>query len=144
MIKSYIAAEEIPAYRFVKFSSDGAAVAVSSSDLIAGVSEENTRDAESMVDVYLPGHPAYITAGGTFSAGAVLTADEEGRAVEGSSSDNIGALALEPAEAEGDVVQVLITLQRNAETSTDDTTDEDTSTDEEETTDDTTDESTEE
>ena len=118
MIKSYIAAEDIPAYRFVKFSSGNAALAVSSSDNIIGISEENAKDEGECVDIHLDG-VFEVQAGGTFEAGAVLTADTEGKAVEASTSDNIGALALESAQADGDVVQVLVTIQRNAETSTD-------------------------
>lgn len=119
MIKSFIAAETVPAYRFVKFTTEGISPASSSSDEIVGISEANEREVDETIDVYLPGGYADVTAGAAFEAGAFLTADEEGRAIEGSSSDNIGAMALQDAEEEGDIVQVVVMLQRNAETTED-------------------------
>lgn len=113
MIKSYRAAEDIPAYRFVKFASDGEiATASAGSDNIIGVSEEINNKAGMATDTYIAGSFAEVMAGGTFVAGDMLTTDAEGRAVIATPEDNIAAVALQDATAEGDIVQVVVQLQR--------------------------------
>lgn len=132
MAKSFIAGVDIPAYSFVKFSGDTIVPAESGSDYILGVTYEAGIAADFTADVFLNGEYAEIRAGEAFAAGTPLTADEYGRAAAASSGDNIGAIALEAAEAEGDIVKVVVNTQYNtiaeaaeeaSEESTDDTTD---------------------
>ena len=112
MIRSYTAAADTPAYRFVKFSDGEITPATAGSDNIIGISEEVDNKTGSVIDVYIAGAFAEVEAGGTFVAGDALTADENGKAVKATSADNIGAIAMMDATNEGDIVQVSVQLQR--------------------------------
>ena len=118
MIKSYTANEAIEAYRFVKFDADGGIKkAVAADDAIIGVSDVVKVTTGDRMDVYLTGGFAEVEAGGTFSAGDMLTADENGKAVKAAYGDNIGAVALASAVS-GDIVQVIAACQRHFEEET--------------------------
>ena len=112
MIKSYQAAADIAAYRFVKFAEGGVVQAAAGTDNIIGVSEELKNTAGYATDVYIAGSFAEIEAGGAFSAGEALTSDADGKAVKATKTDNIGAIAMMDANAAGDIVQVVVQLQR--------------------------------
>ncbi len=118
MIKSYQAAADIAAYRFVKFTDGGIAPASAGTDNIIGVSEEVKNTAGYTTDVYIAGSFAEVEAGGAFSAGDALTSDADGKAVKATNTDNVGAIAMMAANATGDIVQVVVQLQRVIATTT--------------------------
>lgn len=113
MIKSYRAGEELKAYRFIKFDENNNVVtATAGTDNICGISDNIDRMQGSVADISFPGTITEIETGGAFSAGEYLTADAQGRAVKAGESDNIGAIALENSTAEGEVVKVVVSIQR--------------------------------
>ena len=123
MIKSYQAAADIPAYRFVKFTDGSVELASAGTDNIIGISEELGNTTGCVADVYIAGSFAEIEAGEAFLAGDALTSDANGKAVKATKADNIGAIAMMDANAAGDIVQVVVQLQRviTAETQEGDT-----------------------
>lgn len=110
-MRSYKAAKNIEAYKFVKLV-DNLETATSSTDKIIGISDTVNTLADDVIDVFTVGEIAEIEAGGAFEAGDALTSDENGKAVVATASDNIGAIALEPATADGEIVKARVVLQR--------------------------------
>lgn len=107
--------KEIKAYRFVKFSANSDSkveTATTGADNIIGISDSINSNANDIADISINGEIAQVEAGGAFSAGDALTCDSEGRAIKASSTDNIGAIAHQDASAEGDIVRVIVNIQR--------------------------------
>ena len=119
LIKSYTAAAAVTVRRIVKFDATSpnpnVQHAVAASDASVGVSNMSGEGGGSStalggrVDVVLSG-VCEVEAGAAFSAGALLTADASGRgivAAPGAGTNNrIVGIALQPAGAAGDIVQV--------------------------------------
>lgn len=103
--------------RFVKRSTtdNRVEVAAAATDVIIGVSQQNTRDTpgltgagtdaasvgEPLTVIVPPSYDCYVTAGGTITAGDRLTATTAGKALATTTQDNYyGAIALEDASAD--------------------------------------------
>lgn len=110
-MRTYRNQKAITAHRFVKFAGGFVENAVSAKDDIVGISDIMNSQADDIAEIYLPGELAEIEAGGTFEAGDALTSDTQGKAVKAQNGDNIGAVATDSA-SEGDVVKVIVLLQR--------------------------------
>lgn len=103
----------IKAYRFVKLTGNVAENATGSKDNIIGISDTIDSPENDIADINITAEVADIEAGSAFSAGDALTADSEGRAVKANEGDNVGAIAYQNATAQGDIVQVIVSIERN-------------------------------
>lgn len=115
-MKTFNNEKEIKAYRFIKLDGSLVENSNSSTDDIIGVSDSIDSPVKDIADIYLPGEKALIEAGAAFNAGKFLTSDSEGRAIEAQDGDNIGAIALQDAASQGDIVEVIVILQRKLST----------------------------
>lgn len=112
LLKSFIAAAAIAAFRIVKFSGAGTCIQTSAAtDLSIGVCNEVSPLAGERFDAVLTGI-AYVEAGAAFALGAEITSDAIGRGVTAApaagSNNRIVGIALEAASAAGDIVPVLL------------------------------------
>ena len=114
--------KEILPYRFVGFDNTADSEALenitSSKGNIIGISDSVKSLANDIADIYMAGEVAQIEAGGAFSAGDELTSDSSGRAIKASAGDNIGAIALQNASAQGDIISVIVSLGRSLQSET--------------------------
>jgi len=109
---SFEAKEDIAACTIVKFFEGGVKAASAADDDLIGITGSLDVPAGNSADVYMTGERIEVKAGAAFAAGKALTADSAGCAVSAAAGGNIIAIALQAAEAEGDIVQVLVTCQR--------------------------------
>lgn len=103
----------IKPYRFVKLTGSVVENATASKDNIIGISDSIASVENDIADIYITAEIANIEAGSAFSAGDALTADSEGRAIKASEGDNIGAIAYQDASAQGDIIQAIVSIERN-------------------------------
>jgi hypothetical protein len=110
--KSFEAEAAVAGYRFVAFSdvsaTDKVSQAAAETDPILGVSDAMGAEAGGMLDVHLGGIAA-VQLGGTVTAGAPLTADEDGFAVvaaaTASTTVRYGGFACGPGVT-GDIIDI--------------------------------------
>jgi len=125
-ILSFRAGGNITVSRFVTLASTGMVVQSGDNHDIIGVAFEGTQRAPlqdmvttvfaaetgQSVAVYSVGEVCLVEAGAAISAGALLRSDAQGRAVPiattGTTIQNYGAIALEPATAAGQKIRVLV------------------------------------
>ena len=119
-VLSFEAASAIPARSFVKFTEDMKVEAATlATDKIIGISDTVNFEAGDMADIYLNGEICELEAGGTITAGDVVTSDSEGKAVVADSA-NYGAIALDSA-VDGDIIRAIVTISRATATESDNT-----------------------
>lgn len=113
---SMLAGGNINPRRFVKLSDEFTVQQSGSGEAIYGVSHVGQKLAPisgnstvaaasgDAVGVYTDGQQCLLDAGGSFSAGAKLRSDADGKAVEAGATDDYGAIALEDATSGAQVM----------------------------------------
>lgn len=89
--------------------------------LYVGISTEAAKDTPGLpgasalaaasgdqVTVFGPGRVCRLTAGEAITAGDLLMADAQGRGIDATSTNYVGAIALEAASAAGELIEVLV------------------------------------
>jgi hypothetical protein len=107
--KTYDAAAAIEPYRFCKFDSSDAtlAVAAANTDALLGVSGQvGAAAAGDRIDATLIGI-GEVQLGGSVTRGNQLTSDSDGKAVVASDGNSVGGIALMSGE-DGDVIPILL------------------------------------
>lgn len=125
-ILSFRASGNILPSRFVKISGPKTVAQAGDNEEIIGVAFEGTQkapladlvstahaaEAGQSVAVYSVGEICLVEAGGAVNAGALVRSDSQGRAVAvestGTTIRNYGGIALEPATAAGQKIQILV------------------------------------
>ena len=119
--RSYINAygDDLPAFRFVKFSDEGKVTLAGAGELAIGVTERNTRWTASggTISYVTPdGEPVSVVltgiceveCGGTVSTGDAVASDANGKAVSAGVGDYANGIALEDG-VDGSRIKILIT-----------------------------------
>ena len=120
--RSYINAygDDLPAFRFVKFSDEGKVTLAGAGELAIGVSERNTRwtaSGSGTISYVTPnGEPVSVVltgiceveCGGDVSAGDAVASDANGKAVVAGVGNFVNGIALEDG-VDGSRIKILIT-----------------------------------
>jgi hypothetical protein len=118
---TYIANGDIRRARFVKPTNVAyRCLEADAGEVCIGIGDEYAQDApltgasdlaasaDRPIGVFFDGDECYLTAGGSFSAGAELKSDADGKGVAASSTNSFYAVALQASTGDGQLVKVRV------------------------------------
>lgn len=118
---TFIANGDIRRARFVKPTNVARRVLeADAGEVCIGIGQEYAQDAplpgasdlaasaDRPIGVFFDGEECYLTAGGSYSAGAELKSDADGRGVAASSTNSFYAIALQESTGAGQLTKVLV------------------------------------